>query len=57
MMDNLEMWERHDAEQERRLQRLPRCKICREPIQQEDAVYIDGFICDECLDDARRWID
>lgn len=58
MMDNLEKWERHDAEQERQLQRLPKCKICREPIQQADAVYMfGGFICDECLDEARRWID
>lgn len=58
MMDNYEMWERHDAEQEMQLQMLPKCRLCGEPIQQDDAVHLFGvFICDECLDDARRWID
>ena len=55
MMDNYEMWERHDAEQERQLQKLPKCILCGEPIQQDFAVHLfGGYICDTCLEDARR---
>ena len=38
----------HDAEQERKLARLPVCCICQEPIQQEKAVYYnDQWVCGE----------
>jgi formylmethanofuran dehydrogenase subunit E len=36
------------------LQRLPKCTECGEPIQQEDAVCINGeYYCDHCLKDLR----
>lgn len=45
---------RHDAECEAQLDKLPVCCQCGEPIQQDDAVYInDEYICDRCLDDLR----
>ena len=48
-MDNLDLFERHDAEQERKLQKLPVCDKCKNPIQQEKAVYYnDQWICEEC---------
>lgn len=51
MMDNYDMWRQHDMEQSRRLERLPVCSYCGEPIQQEDAVCIDGeWFCDDCLE-------
>lgn len=47
-------FENYTAEQERKLDRLPRCSQCEEPIQQEDAVLINHeFICDRCLEDLR----
>lgn len=50
MMDNLEMWERHDAEQERQLQRLPKCRLCGEPIQEEYFYMIESdCVCESCL--------
>ena len=49
---------RYDAEQSRRLKRLPTCERCGDAIQQERAVCIDGYwFCDECLDYYRREID
>ena len=52
--DNYDQWKTHDAEQEAALEKLPRCCQCDEPIQQDDAVYInDEYICDRCLDDLR----
>lgn len=52
--DNYDAFVRHEAEQEKELNRLPRCCQCDHPIQQEDAVYINGeYICDECLEDLR----
>ena len=55
--DNYDMWKQHDAEHERMLNRLPKCMECGEPIQQTDALFIDGgYICDDCLDDMWREI-
>ena len=46
-----------DMEQSRRLARLPVCADCGEPIQQEDAIYINGdWLCDYCIDSYRRTI-
>ena len=47
-MDNYSLWERHDAEQERKLSRLPKCKYCGQPIQDDHYFEIDGEIyCEE----------
>lgn len=41
---------RHDEEETRRLNRLPRCAYCHEPIQDEYLFDIDDeLICEECL--------
>lgn len=50
------------ADEEYRIQkmlaRLPKCHFCGEPIQQEDAVRIDGkWYCDRCLNDSRENIE
>lgn len=48
-LDNFDMWKRHDAEQEARLEKLPVCELCKQPIQQEKAVYYnDQWACKEC---------
>lgn len=48
--------ERWLAEQENRLELLPHCVSCGEPIQQDKAVCVDGnWYCDECELDA--WAD
>jgi len=55
ILDNYLCFARHDAEQEALLDKLPRCCECDQPIQQEDAVYInDEWICDDCLSSYRR---
>lgn len=55
--DNYDLWRQRDANQQRQLDRLPKCTECGEPIQQTDALFIDGgYICDDCLDDMRREI-
>lgn len=44
-----------DAEQERRLARLPRCADCDNPIQDETAFYINGeWICEDCMEAYRQ---
>ena len=49
MLDNYDLWKKHDAEQEKILEELPVCEICKEPIQQEKAVYYnDQWCCREC---------
>lgn len=51
-MDNLERWERHDAEQEKRLQKRPVCSECGEHIQEDYLYEIDGdLVCQACLKD------
>ena len=55
--DNLTRFEQHDAEQEKQLQKLPKCICCENTIQQEDAVLTPfGFLCDVCLEDLRTEI-
>lgn len=45
-----------DAEQNKRLESLPVCECCGEPIQQEKAVYYnDQWICENCESDF--WAD
>jgi formylmethanofuran dehydrogenase subunit E len=56
--DPIADFNRHDAEQQKHLNRLPVCYGCGEPIQQDDAVCIEGFwFCDDCLDDMRERIE
>lgn len=52
--DPIADYERYSSKQEKELEKLPRCSQCHEPIQQDDAVYInDEYICDKCLEDLR----
>lgn len=40
----------HDAKQTRRLEKLPVCSECGEPIQDEHCYEINGeLICEDCL--------
>ena len=46
---------RYDAEQEKSLEKLPRCCECDNPIQTEECYEInDELICPECLNDNHR---
>ena len=46
-MDNLDLFERYDAEQERQLHKLPVCEYCQEPIQDEHLWDIEGTLFHE----------
>lgn len=49
--DNYDAWKSHDAEQQRLLERLPRCSLCDEPITEDYAYYIEGeWICCGCME-------
>lgn len=46
---------RHDREQQQKLDRLPKCDICGEPIQDTHYYLIDGeVLCTDCLNDNFR---
>lgn len=48
--DNYDLFRRHDAEQEKELDKLPRCDYCDEPIQDDFYFLInDEVICESCL--------
>ena len=51
--------ERHEAEQERELQKLPRCSECGHRIQTDECYEFDGeLICPGCLkDNHKKWTD
>lgn len=54
--DNLDLFEAHDREQEEQLERLPKCKCCGYPIQQEKAVCIDGdYYCEDEECEKEAW--
>lgn len=53
--DPIADFERYDAEQERRLSKLPKCSECGEHIQDECCYVIDGvYICERCMEDHRK---
>ena len=48
-------YEAWDSEQQKILDKLPRCSECDEPIRDEYAFYInDDWICEECMGDYRK---
>lgn len=50
IQDNYDLWAAHDAEQERMLDKLPKCANCGEPIQDDHGYYLEcGVICESCL--------
>ena len=51
LLDNYDLWERHDRERERELKKFPKCDCCGEPITDDYYYDIDGDkICKDCLD-------
>lgn len=50
MIDNYDLFKQHDREREERLQNLPTCACCGEPIQSEEMFNIDGWYCEDCKD-------
>ena len=51
--DPIADFERHSAEQERNMRRLPVCSNCRERIQQGQAIKVDGkWFCEDCENEA-----
>lgn len=53
--DVYDLWASHDADREKRLERLPVCADCGEPIQ-DDHYYLvnDEAICPDCLEIGYR---
>ena len=55
LRDNIDLFREWDAVQSKRLERLPKCCYCGEPIQDGYCYEIDGeTMCRECLDDNFR---
>lgn len=56
--DNYDLWEQHEAAQEKALSRRPVCSECENPIQDETAFYINGeWICENCMDTYKKYVD
>ena len=57
--DPLADFERYDAEQQAKLDKLPCCCECDEPIQSEACYEINGeLICEECLENNhKKWVE
>ena len=57
--DPLADFDRWDAEQTAKLEKLPRCTECDEPIQDDCCYEINGeLVCPECLDNNHKhWVE
>ena len=56
--DNHDMFMAEEQRKQQLLDRLPECELCGDPIQQEDAVCLDGYwFCDNCLKENRKDIE
>ena len=53
--DPIADFNRHEAEQQKLIEKLPICYECGEPIQDDECFEInDELICPECLKDNHR---
>lgn len=53
--DPIADFHRYDAEQQRMLDRLPKCSECGEPIQDEFCYEVnDELVCDKCMNTYHR---
>lgn len=54
----LEDYELLDIQYAKWLARRPKCSVCGEHIQDEEAIHIeDHWICMECIRTNKEWID
>ena len=50
--DNFDIWNAHDVAASMRLERLPKCSICDNHIQDETAFCHNGvWICQSCINE------
>ena len=57
MIDNYSLWAAHDADEVERIEALPVCDYCGEPIQDESYHQIGGLnYCDRCLDTMKVYV-
>jgi formylmethanofuran dehydrogenase subunit E len=55
MMDNYDLWERHNNRQEQDLAQSIHCEYCGKPIQDDYCYEINGdILCEKCLNDNFR---
>ena len=55
MPDNYDLWVAHQNRIEAERARLPKCRECDEPIEDEDCFEFDNqLICPRCLDDNHK---
>ena len=53
--DMYDMWEAHEREKEKLLEKLPECEICGQTIQEDFYYEInDAIICEDCLNIHHR---
>lgn len=50
--DNYDRWKQYDAEQQAKLEKLPVCSDCQEPIQEEYCYEVGKeVLCEDCMND------
>lgn len=55
MLDNYDIWLRHEAELDRLRERLPVCRCCGDPIEDIHYYNVDGTVlCEYCLNEKYR---
>ena len=55
MLDNYQLWERHEFEIEKEIEKLPICDYCHQPITEEHFYNVLGsFYCDHCMKEEFR---
>lgn len=57
MFDNYNRYEQKERDDDRWLRSRPRCCMCGSRIQEETALYLKGWICEDCIAENRRTID
>ena len=57
LKDNYDLWKEYDEAVAEWVYSRPECTICGEHITDDSAIYLDGWICERCIEERRRYID
>ena len=55
--DNYDAWCEYDRRQQKKLDRLPKCAWCGEPIYEKGYRIDDDLVCPECIEDTIEYVE
>lgn len=55
--DNYDRWRLHQAEQDRKMARLPECDCCGNKIYERYVELFGHVVCEDCIEDSWAYVE